>query len=104
SSRSRDRDVPAPKDMGRLTLVATPIGNLGALSPRAVDALRAADVIACEDTRHTRKLLSHAGVPAGARLIAVHDQNEAASVRRVIGLLDAGRHVAVVTDAGTPGI
>jgi len=87
-----------------LTLVATPIGNLGDLAPRAVEALRAADVIACEDTRHSRKLLSHAGIPAGNRLLAVHDQNEAASVKRVLGLLDAGRHVAVVTDAGTPGI
>ncbi|MDQ1396175.1 MAG: rRNA (cytidine1402-2-O)-methyltransferase, partial [Acidimicrobiaceae bacterium] len=89
---------------GRLTLVATPIGNLGDLSPRAVAALRDADVIACEDTRHTRKLLTYAGVPAGNRLIAVHDQNEAASVRRVLGLLDDDRVVAVVTDAGTPGI
>src|SRR5206468_10248833 len=60
-------------------------------------------VIACEATRHSRKLLSHAGIPAGNRLLAVHDQNEAASVKRVLGLLDAGRHVAVVTDAGTPG-
>jgi 16S rRNA (cytidine1402-2'-O)-methyltransferase len=87
-----------------LTLVATPIGNLGDLAPRAIEALKAADVVVCEDTRQTRKLLSHAGIPAGNRLIAVHDQNEAASVRRVVDLLDSGRHVAVVTDAGTPGI
>ena len=89
---------------GRLTLVATPIGNLGDLSPRAVDTLREADVLACEDTRHTRKLLSHAGIESGGRLIAVHDQNEAAAVRGVLALLDDGKHVAVVTDAGTPGV
>lgn len=88
---------------GRLTIVATPIGNLGDLSPRAVDTLRAADVIACEDTRHTRKLLSHAGIPA-PRLLAVHDQNEAAQVRTLLGLLEKGSQVALVSDAGTPGI
>ena len=88
---------------GRLTLVATPIGNLGDLSPRAVETLRAADVIACEDTRHTRKLLTHAGIPA-PRLIAVHDQNEAAQVRTVLRLLEQGSHVALVSDAGTPAV
>ena len=89
---------------GRLTLVATPIGNLGDLSPRAVEALREADVVACEDTRHTRKLLTHAGISGAGRLMAVHDQNEAASVRTVLQLLDDGKRVVVVTDAGTPGI
>ncbi len=88
---------------GRLVLVATPIGNLEDLSPRAVRVLSEADVIACEDTRHTRRLLTHAGVRA-RDLLAVHDHNEAAQVRRVLGLIDAGRTVAVVTDAGTPGI
>jgi 16S rRNA (cytidine1402-2'-O)-methyltransferase len=87
----------------RLVLVATPIGNLGDLSPRAVDALRAADVIACEDTRRTRALLSHAGVKA-PRLVVVNDHSEAAEVREVIRLLDAGSTVAVVSDAGTPGV
>ena len=67
---------------GVLVLVGTPIGNLGDLSPRAVEALRTADVIACEDTRRTRQLLTAAGVPAGGRLLAVHDHNEAAQVRR----------------------
>ena len=65
---------------GVLVLVGTPIGNLGDLSPRAVEALRTADVIACEDTRRTRQLLTAAGVPAGGRLMAVHDHNEAAQV------------------------
>jgi 16S rRNA (cytidine1402-2'-O)-methyltransferase len=86
-----------------IVLVATPIGNLGDLSARAVDTLRRADVIACEDTRRTRQLLSHAGIPAPT-LVAVHDHNE---VRRIGSLLEharAGRTVAVVSDAGLPGI
>jgi 16S rRNA (cytidine1402-2'-O)-methyltransferase len=89
---------------GRLVLVGTPIGNLGDLSPRAVETLRTADVIACEDTRRTRALLSHLGIPGGRRLIAVHDHNEAGEVAHVLDLLDRGQTVAVVTDAGMPGI
>ena len=89
--------------MSRLVLVATPIGNLDDLSPRAVTALREADVIACEDTRHTRKLLSHAGI-TGHRLIAVHEHNEHDAAPGIVGLLAAGHTVALVTDAGTPGI
>jgi 16S rRNA (cytidine1402-2'-O)-methyltransferase len=88
---------------GALVLVATPIGNLGDLSPRAVDALREADVIACEDTRKTGRLLAHAGI-TDKRLLAVHDHNEASQARSILTLLDRGRNVAVVTDAGTPGI
>jgi 16S rRNA (cytidine1402-2'-O)-methyltransferase len=86
-----------------LVLVATPIGNLGDLTPRAVVELRAANAIACEDTRRTRALLSHAGVPCPT-LIVVNDHTEAASVRDVLRRLDEGQRVAVVTDAGTPGI
>ena len=84
-------------------VVATPIGNLGDLSPRAVEALATADVIACEDTRHTRKLLTHAGV-TGRTLVAVHDHNEAAAARQLLERLDRGERVALVTDAGMPGI
>ena len=87
-----------------LVLVGTPIGNLGDLSPRAVEALRTADTIACEDTRRTRGLLSHLGLPAGRRLLAVHDHNEAGEVANVLARLDKGEHVVVVTDAGMPGI
>jgi 16S rRNA (cytidine1402-2'-O)-methyltransferase len=87
-----------------LILVGTPIGNLGDLSPRAVEALTVADTIACEDTRRTRALLSHLGLPAGRRLLAVHDHNEAAEVAKVLARLDQGERVAVVTDAGMPGI
>ncbi len=89
---------------GRLVLVGTPIGNLGDLSPRAVEALSTADTIACEDTRRTRALLSHLGVPGGRRLLAVHDHNEAGAVGDVLVRLDNGERVAVVTDAGMPGI
>ena len=84
-------------------LVATPIGNLGDLSPRAVEALSGADVIACEDTRRTRQLLAHSGIKT-PRLVVINDHTEAARVRDVIGLLDAGSRIAVITDAGTPGI
>ena len=84
--------------------MGTPIGNLGDLSPRAVEALRTADVIACEDTRRTRALLTAAGISGAGRLIAVHDRNEAAQVRPLLDRLAAGQRVAVVTDAGMPGI
>ncbi len=84
-------------------LVATPIGNLRDLSPRAVEALAAADAIACEDTRRTGRLLEHAGVTR-PRLLVVNEHTEARQVPEVLALLAAGRTVAVVTDAGTPGI
>jgi 16S rRNA (cytidine1402-2'-O)-methyltransferase len=89
---------------GTLVLVGTPIGNLGDLSPRAVRTLIEADVVACEDTRRTRQLLSHAGVPAGRRLVVVTDDDEAGQVRRLLDFLDGGRRVALVTDAGMPSI
>jgi 16S rRNA (cytidine1402-2'-O)-methyltransferase len=88
---------------GQLVLVATPIGHLGDLSPRAVEVLADADAIACEDARRTGRLLQHAGV-ARTRLLVVNDHTEAAQVGEVLALLDQGRTVAVVTDAGTPGI
>ena len=88
---------------GVLVLVGTPIGNLGDLAPRAVDALKGADVVACEDTRRTRKLLTHADIHPPS-LIVVADHNEAAQTRLVLRLLDEGKRVAVVTDAGMPGI
>lgn len=88
---------------GRLVLVATPIGNLGDLAPRAVEALAGADAVACEDTRRTGRLLQHAGVSART-LITVNDHTEAARTRDILVRLDRGETVAVVTDAGTPGI
>jgi 16S rRNA (cytidine1402-2'-O)-methyltransferase len=89
---------------GSLVLVATPIGNLGDLSPRAVEALRKADVIAAEDTRRTRALLTHAEVPSGSRLRAVHGHNERARTAAIVDEVRKGLHVAYVTDAGMPGV
>jgi 16S rRNA (cytidine1402-2'-O)-methyltransferase len=86
-----------------LVLVATPIGNLGDLSPRAAEELAAADVVACEDTRRTGRLFAHLGVAAPAMLV-VNDHTEARAVRDVLGRLDQGQRVVVVSDAGMPGI
>jgi 16S rRNA (cytidine1402-2'-O)-methyltransferase len=89
---------------GALVLVATPIGNLGDLSERAVAALRDADVVAAEDTRRTRALLTHLGISGGGRLRAVHGHNERTEARRVVELVASGKQVVYVSDAGTPGI
>jgi 16S rRNA (cytidine1402-2'-O)-methyltransferase len=89
---------------GVLVLVATPIGNLGDLSPRAIETLRDATLIAAEDTRRTRTLLSHAGIAAGGRLLAVHAHNERDAARRVVACVEGGGVVAYVSDAGTPGV
>lgn len=86
-----------------LVLVGTPIGNLGDLSPRAVEALQRADAICCEDTRRTGRLLQLAGI--GPRpLVVVNDHTEVRAVPGVLARLAAGERVAVVTDAGMPGI
>ncbi|MGZ8761774.1 MAG: 16S rRNA (cytidine(1402)-2'-O)-methyltransferase [Acidimicrobiia bacterium] len=85
-------------------MVGTPIGNLGDLAPRARDALRDADVIACEDTRRTRALLSAIEVPAGNRLRSVHAHNEYERAERIVEEIAGGQLVAYVTDAGMPGI
>jgi 16S rRNA (cytidine1402-2'-O)-methyltransferase len=92
-----------PSGPGSLVLVGTPIGNLGDLSPRAVEALSGADVIYCEDTRHSRKLLTHAGI-AGIPLRSLHEHNEDERVGEVVAAVATGRTVALVTDAGMPGI
>jgi 16S rRNA (cytidine1402-2'-O)-methyltransferase len=89
---------------GALVLVATPIGNLGDLSPRAVAELRGADVIAAEDTRRTRTLLTHAGIPAAGRLRAVHAHNEHVEAGRIVDSVRGGARVVYVSDAGTPGV
>jgi 16S rRNA (cytidine1402-2'-O)-methyltransferase len=88
---------------GTLILVATPIGNLGDLSPRAVAALEGSSLILCEDTRHSGKLLSHAGI-SGVRLAVCNEYTETERGRDVVSLLDAGETVTLITDAGTPGI
>lgn len=81
-------------------MVATPIGNLGDISARALEVLGAVDLIAAEDTRETLKLLTHFGITA--RLVAYHDHNEEAMTERLLADLEAGRDVALVSDAGTP--
>jgi 16S rRNA (cytidine1402-2'-O)-methyltransferase len=96
--------VTEPDGSGALVVVATPIGNLGDLSPRAVAELRDADVIAAEDTRHTRKLLTHASIPAAGRLRAVHAHNEHTQAGRIVDLVREGARVVYVSDAGTPGV
>jgi len=85
-----------------LYVCPTPIGNLDDVSPRVLEALRAADLVAAEDTRHTRRLLSRFDVHTPLTSLFAH--NEAEKTERVLGLLRDGRDVALVTDAGTPGV
>jgi 16S rRNA (cytidine1402-2'-O)-methyltransferase len=92
-----------PTPGGTLVLVATPIGNLGDLSQRAIEELGSASLVCCEDTRRTGRLLAHAGI-AGSRLRRVDDHTEAAAIADVLLRLGAGERVALVSDAGTPGV
>jgi 16S rRNA (cytidine1402-2'-O)-methyltransferase len=89
--------------MSTLWLVATPIGNLGDLSPRATEVLAAVDLVCCEDTRRTGKLLQHAGVRA-KRLAVCNEHTEFDVTGQVLDVLSTGADVAVVSDAGSPGI
>ena len=89
-------------DRGTLYVVATPLGNLGDLSPRAAETLKQASVVAAEDTRRTRGLLSHLG--ASPTLLSFHAHSGERRVETLIEILDDGRDVALVTDAGTPGV
>ena len=82
--------------------MATPIGNLGDFTPRAAEALAGADIIACEDTRTTRKLLRLTGTATTARMVPYHDHNGAEIRPWLLEQLEAGRQVALVSDAGTP--
>lgn len=88
--------------LGTLFLVATPIGNLKDITVRALDVLKSADIIACEDTRHTRKLLNHFQITA--KLVSYHEHNELERAQEFQRELESGRSIAVVSDAGTPGI
>lgn len=88
---------------GVLVLVATPIGNLGDITQRAIEALQNADVICCEDTRHSGKLLAHFGV-TGKKLIVINEHTEYDAREEIVSLVSSGSTVALVTDAGTPGI
>ena len=88
---------------GTLWLVATPIGNLGDLQPRAIEMLAAAELVCCEDTRRTGLLLHHSGVKA-KRMAVCNEHTEHDLIERVLGVLGSGGDVAVVSDAGTPGV
>jgi 16S rRNA (cytidine1402-2'-O)-methyltransferase len=87
---------------GTLYVVATPIGNLADSSPRSIEVLRAVDIIACEDTRTSRTLLAHHGITA--RTVALHAHNEREAGEKLLRTLRDGGNVALVSDAGTPGI
>jgi 16S rRNA (cytidine1402-2'-O)-methyltransferase len=87
---------------GTLLVVATPIGNLADSSERAIEALRSADLVACEDTRTTRTLLARHGI--AARTVALHEHNERAASQKLISLLLENKTIALVSDAGTPGL
>lgn len=87
---------------GRLTVVATPIGNLDDLSPRGAAALRDADLVLAEDTRHTGRLLAHVGAATPQQ--AYHDHNEREVAARVVARIQDGANVVLVTDAGTPAV
>ena len=91
---------PGPAAAGVLHVVATPIGNLGDLSPRAQQVLRGVDAVCAEDTRHTRQLLAHFGIERP--LVALHEHNEGEFAQRLVARLQAGESLALVSDAGTP--
>ena len=87
-----------------LYILATPIGNLDDLAPRACRALRAADVLACEDTRRTRILLDHAGIPRPPVVLSYREQTETRAAERIAAYLAEGKTVALCSDSGYPGI
>jgi len=87
-----------------LHIIATPIGNLGDLSPRAIEAFKAASVIACEDTRRTWQLLTHFGIPRPPEMFSYRQGNEERITEKVMADLAAGKEVALCSDGGYPGI
>jgi len=97
-----DREHGGSWGRGKLYVVATPIGNLGDITLRALEVLRAVDTVFAEDTRDTQRLFAHHGV--ATRLAPLHEHNEREAARAIETLLARGRDVALVTDAGTPGV
>ncbi len=97
-----EQEAQSLEEEAMLTVCGTPIGNLGDVTPRVLDALRAADLVAAEDTRHTRKLLTHFGIHTP--LTSLFRHNEARKTEEVLGRLRDGSRVALVTDAGMPGV
>ncbi len=100
ASEHQVMDTDTDPGEGKVVVVATPIGNLDDLSPRARRALESADIIACEDTRRTGRLLAHLGLKK--RMMSMHDHNERRRLPQLIDALYQGLVVAVVSDAGTP--
>ncbi len=98
---SADNPPVQPDTHGCLRVCATPIGNLDDVTLRVLDTLRGADVVACEDTRHTKILLDRHGIQA-ARLVSLHEHNEQSRARALAARVRAGETVALVSDAGTP--
>ena len=88
--------------MGKLYIVATPIGNLGDITLRALDILKSVDTIACEDTRHSVKLLNHYEIRK--HLLSCRSQNEEKAAHKIIEILNSGKDAAYISDAGTPGL
>jgi 16S rRNA (cytidine1402-2'-O)-methyltransferase len=88
--------------MGKLYIVSTPIGNLSDITFRALETLKNVDMIACEDTRHTLQLLNHFEIKKP--LISYHQHSKMGKIEQIIGTILDGKNVAIVTDAGTPGI
>jgi len=88
--------------MSTLYIVATPIGNLGDISSRALDVLKSVDLILCEDTRETQKLLSHYGIETPT--VSYHQHSRLEKVENIVQFLKDGKNLALVSDAGTPGI
>ena len=87
---------------GKLYIIPTPIGNLADITIRAIETLKSVDAILCEDTRHSGKLLQHHGVEN--KLISFHQHNEHKALNSMIQRLESGENLALVSDAGTPGI
>ena len=88
---------------GRIVLVPTPIGNLGDITVRALEVLKSADRIACEDTRHSGILLSHHGI-SGKPLVSLHEHNETRKAPELVAAAKAGEMIAFISDAGMPGV
>ena len=90
------------KGTATLYVVATPMGNLGDITQRALEVLRGVDAIACEDTRHARRLLDHYGIIAAT--FALHEHNEHEAGAKLVEMLRGGHRIALISDAGTPGV
>jgi 16S rRNA (cytidine1402-2'-O)-methyltransferase len=102
AKKSNENTMNTPHPAGRLFVVATPIGNLGDLTRRAIETLATVDLIACEDTRHTKKLCRHLDITTP--LVSYYREKEQEKAAYLLELLQAGKNIALVSDAGTPAI